>query len=265
MARVLVTGAHGFVGRHLVSALVARGDEVLALDIGGDPNPDATFVKGDITDRDGLIEAFDGVDLVFHNASVVHTRTTAEDFVRKVNIGGTDNVLAACRAAGVERLVYVSSASVVYEGTDIENGDETLPYAKVFHAPYAETKRIAEERVLKANDAELATCAIRPHVIFGPGDTRFIPKVLEQAEKGKLRFMVGSGEKLSDFTYIDNLVDALLAAGDALEPGSAVAGEAYFVTNGEPRSFWEFVAKLHIRECRYGHLTVLLGGVFTNH
>ena len=162
-----------------------------------------------------------------------------------MNHGGTEKLVAACRQHGVKRLIYVSSASVVYEGKDIENGDETLPYAGTSQAPYADSKIAAERAVLAANDAGgLRTCAIRPHVVYGPGDGRFLPALLKRANAGKLKTGVGREEKLSDFTYIDNLTDGLLAADARVAADESVGGQAYFVTNGEPLAFWEFVDRM---------------------
>lgn len=237
--RALVTGANGFVGRHLVRALEARGDEARALDIGGD-----VAIKADVRDADAMKRACEGVDVVFHAASRIQTRTTGAKEVEDVNVGGTRNLMVACRANAVARLVYVSSASVVYDGRDLEDGDESLPYPARFHAPYAETKARAEREVLEANDGELATCAIRPHIVFGPGDTLFLPAIVSRARSGRLKAYVGDPHKKSDFTYVANLVDGLIAAGDALKIGGALAGQAYFVTNAEPIAFWDMVGRL---------------------
>jgi sterol-4alpha-carboxylate 3-dehydrogenase (decarboxylating) len=136
----------------------------------------------------------------------------------------------------------VSSGSVVYEGRDIENGDESLPYARTSQAPYADSKIAAEKEVLTQNgEGGVATVALRPHVIFGPGDRRFLPAVIAHAKAGRLRFQVGRGRWLSDYTYVDNLVDALLRTEERLSLASAIAGQAYFITNGEPMPFWDFV------------------------
>ena len=243
----LVTGGCGFLGRAVVDALVARGDRVTVLDHRIDAwRSDVQFVSADICDARAVQDAIAGHDTVFHSASLVHTKHNRLETVRAVNIDGTRNVLRACQQSGVPRLVYVSSASVVYDGSDIINGDESLPYAASFPAPYAETKRIAEEEVLTANGHHgTLTCAIRPHVVFGPGDTRLVPAIVSRAREGKLKFRVGLGEKkLSDFTYVTNVVDGMLAADDRLKAGSPVAGAAYFITNGEPMSFWDFVARV---------------------
>jgi nucleoside-diphosphate-sugar epimerase len=240
----LVTGGGGFVGRALVAALRARGDRVLVAEPFGEPwRDDIQFERVDIRDTEALARLCEGVNTVFHNASLVHTKHNREDDVWSVNLGGARSVLRACWQARVDKLVYVSTASAVYEGKDIENGDETLPYARRSQAPYADSKIAAEGEVLAANGQRgVLTCAIRPHVVFGPGDKRFLPAILKRARAGQLRVSVGvNNTKLSDFTYVDNLIDALLLADERLTPDGPVAGQAYFVTNGEPVPFFGFV------------------------
>ena len=243
-SRTLVTGAAGFVGAHLVRALVSRGDRVVATDVVDIvEGADVSCARLDITDARAVERAVEGMDAVFHVASVVHTRKNNRDRVFEVNHAGTKHLLDACRKAKVRRFVYVSSASVVYEGRDIENGDETLPYGRG-QAPYADSKIEAEKDVLAANREDFRTCAIRPHVVFGPGDGRFLPNILARAAAGRLTRRVGRELKLSDFTYIDNLIDGLLRADESLASDGAAAGQAYFVTNGEPVAFWDFVDKV---------------------
>lgn len=242
MTRVLITGGSGFVGRHLVNALADRGDEVTVLDLKTTPwRDDVRFIDVDLRDAKALIPLFAGQEVVVHNASLVHTKNNQIKTVWDVNLGGTQHVLEACRTHGVKRLVYISSASAVYEGGHIENGDETMPYSRISQAPYADSKIAAEKLVLAANGADLATVAIRPHVVFGPGDTRFLPAILARAKGGHLKFSVGMKRHLSDFTYVDNLTAALLNTIDRLAPGAACAGQAYFITNGEPMAFFDFV------------------------
>lgn len=241
---VVVTGGGGFVGRHLVAALHARGDRVRVIDLRFPADLPGEHVRADITSAAAMREAIAGADIVVHNASAVHTKQAHRDLVRRVNVEGTQHVIDACRTNGVSRLVYVSSGSVVYEGRDIENGDESLPYPSSSQAPYADSKIAAEKIVLAANDPALATIALRPHVVFGPYDARFLPAVLAHARAGRLRVQVGRGIWLSDYTYVENLIDALLLACDRLAPGAAIAGKPYFVTNGEPMPFWEFVRRV---------------------
>jgi sterol-4alpha-carboxylate 3-dehydrogenase (decarboxylating) len=246
MSRALVTGGRGFVGLALVDALVERGDTVTVVDMGASPPREGiTYLEADIRDEEAMAKACEGQDIVYHSASIVHTKQSREKMIWDVNFGGTESMLAASRSQGVPKFVYVSTASAVYEGRDIENGDETLPYSTISQAHYADSKIAAEKQVLATSgEGGLLTCAIRPHVVFGPGDTRFLPALLKRAKAGRLKFAVGREQKLSDFTYIGNLVDALMAAGDRLEADSPVAGQAYFITNGEPMGFWDFVRQM---------------------
>lgn len=243
--KILVTGGCGFVGRHLVDALANAGHEVTATDLKCKPwRQDVRFVDADVRDEAAMLALCEGQDSVIHNASLVHTKRNMIQKVWDVNQGGARNVLKGCRTHGVPRLVYVSSASAVYEGRDIENGDETMPYSSISQAPYADSKIAAEKEILAAASSTLGTAAIRPHVVFGPHDGRFLPAILKRAKDGRLKASVGWGTWLSDFTYVDNLVDALLSAEERLNPGSPISGQAYFVTNGEPTPFFDFVGQV---------------------
>jgi nucleoside-diphosphate-sugar epimerase len=241
---VVVTGAAGFVGRHLTARLVAGGRKVVASDLFALPIAGANAVTCDITDRAACDRLLADAEVVFHVASRVQTRRSGGEAVWAVNHGGTRNLLDAARAAGVRRFVHVSSASVVYEGEDITNGDESLPYSRVSQAPYADSKIAAERDVLAASAEPFRTCAVRPHVIYGPGDGRFLPAVLRTARAGRLRYGVGRENKLSDFTYIDNLVDGLILAEERLAADASLGGRAWFVTDGQPTAFWEFVDRV---------------------
>ncbi len=240
---ILITGGQGFVGRALVNHFADQGHQVTCVDMLDTPfRDDVRFLRVDLRDAAATSAACAGMDSIIHNASIVHTASNRADDVWAVNLGGTQNVLAACKTHGVSRLVYMSSASAVYEGGDIENGDETLPYSRVSQAPYADSKIAAEKAVLAFNGTgPTQACAIRPHVIFGAGDNRFIPAIMEKAEQGKLKRAIGNRDKLSDFTYISNLVDAVAAAEARLLPGNPVCGQAYFITNGEPMAFFDFI------------------------
>ena len=241
--KILVTGGNGFIGQALVDGFAALCHEVISADLTpGTTRDGVTPIQLDIRDKQKVLDACAGVDTVIHNASLVHTKHNREDEVWSVNHGGTQNIIAACKVHAVPKLVYISSASAVYEGADIENGNESLPYSRISQAPYADSKIQAEKDVLAFSGQGVThTCAIRPHVVFGPGDNRFIPAILEKAGQGKLKRAIGNRDKLSDFTYISNLVDAVIAAEAKLETDSALSGQAYFVTNGEPIAFFDFV------------------------
>lgn len=243
---ILITGGLGFVGRALVRRFADLGHAVTCADLRAEPfDGRATYRQLDIRDRAAVLAACAGMDSVIHNASLVHTKHNREEDVWAVNLGGTRNILETCRAHGIPRLTYISSASAVYEGRDIENGDETLPYSRISQAPYADSKIRAEQAVLAFNAAgSTLSCAIRPHVVFGPEDNRFVPSIVGKAREGKLTRAIGNRDKLSDFTYISNLVDAVVAAEERLVPGSPVCGQAYFITNGEPMAFFDFIEKL---------------------
>lgn len=248
----LVTGACGFIGAEIARALEGRGDEVIAIDLAPEcPVEGVDYRRIDITDKAAVAEACKGVDTIIHNASIVHTKRNKQDVIWAVNLGGTENMLESAQQQGVKRFVYISSGSVVYEGKDIENGDESLPYSSISQAPYADSKIAAEKYVLAKNGkGGVATCALRPHVVFGPGDRRFMPALLNQARSGRLRVQVGRGVWLSDYTYVSNLIDAIILADEALANGgveSVPAGQAYFITNGEPMPFWDFVRKVVAR------------------
>jgi nucleoside-diphosphate-sugar epimerase len=248
----LVTGGCGFVGAAIARALKARGDEVIVLDLAPEcPVEGVDYRRVDITDKAAVNEACRGVDTIIHNASIVHTKQNKQDVVWAVNLGGTENMLEAAQQNGVARFIYISSGSVVYEGKDIENGDESLPYSAVSQAPYADSKIAAEKVALAANGkGGMATCALRPHVVFGPGDNRFMPALLAKGRNGQLRVQIGRGVWLSDYTYVSNMTDAVLLADEALAKdglNSVAAGQAYFITNGEPMPFWDFIRKVAAR------------------
>jgi nucleoside-diphosphate-sugar epimerase len=252
MTTSLVTGGCGFLGAAIARGLQARGDDVIVLDVAENcPVEGVEYRRVDITDEAAVLEACRGADTVVHNASIVHTKWNKVDVVWGVNLGGTENMLRAAKANGIKRFIYISSGSVVYEGKDIENGDESLPYASTSQAPYADSKIEAEKIVLAANgEGGVATCALRPHVVFGPGDQRFLPALLKNAKAGRLRAQIGRGVWLSDYTYVTNMVDAVLLADEALTKDgldSIAAGSAYFITNGEPMPFWDFVRKVAAR------------------
>jgi nucleoside-diphosphate-sugar epimerase len=244
--KALVTGGGGFVGKGVVKALRARGDEVVSFQRGDYPELKelgAEVFRGDIGDRDAVMKATEGCDVVFHIAAMIAGAGDPRDFER-TNVDGTQHVIDACVEHGVTRLVFCSSPSVV-NAEHIGAGDsDSLDYAEEFGADYPRTKAEAERRVLAANGTStpsgpLKTIALRPHLVFGPGDTTGpVPKLLDRALKGRAR-IVGSGENVIDMTYIDNAVHAHILAVDQLDGEEpACAGKAYFITNGEPVQMW---------------------------
>ena len=246
---ILVTGGCGFIGSNLVNGFVEAGHKVTVLDFGGKPfRDDVTFLNINICDQEAVINACEGMDTIVHNASIVHTKHNQESIIWDVNYKGSLHVMEACRVHGIPRLVYISSASAVYEGEDIAYGDEALPYSSVSQAPYADSKIQAEKDILAFSGTTVTQCcAIRPHVVFGAGDNRFMPAILQKAQEGKLKRAIGNRDKLSDFTYVSNLVDAVVMAEEKLVAGSPVCGQAYFITNGEPMAFFDFIEKVLLK------------------
>jgi nucleoside-diphosphate-sugar epimerase len=243
--KVLVTGGTGFLGRRIVERLVARGDEVriLARGVTGTGLPaGAESRRGDVEDAAEVAEALRGCEVVFHTAAMVGDWGPLAEF-RRTNVEGTRNVLEACRLHGVRRLVHTSTPSVVFDGRDMEGVDESVPYARTFEAAYPETKAEAERLVLAANGPALATTALRPHLVWGPGDTHLVPGILARAQHDKLT-LVGDGSNRVDSTYIDNAVDAHLAAAERLAPGAPCAGKVYFISNGEPLPIRELLNRI---------------------
>lgn len=239
--KILVTGGGGFVGGYIVERLLARGYAVRS--IGRSPQPELVakgveVVCGDLTDATAVSAACEGVGAVFHVAARAGVWGSWESFYGP-NVIGTRNVLSACRKWQVKRLVYTSTPSVVFNGDSIRGGDESLPYGKNWLCHYAETKALAEQEALAANSEKLQVVALRPHLIFGPGDPHLLPRVVESVKAGRLR-IVGDGSAKVDVSYVGNVADAHLDAFDALERGKG-AGQAYFISQGEPVDLWPWL------------------------
>ena len=241
--KALVTGAGGFLGLYIVEQLVARGDQVRTFCRGSYAELDqlgVEAIRGDIRNRDETVAACQGVDVVFHVAAIAGIGGRWQDFY-DINVLGTRHILEGCRSHGVGRLVYTSSPSVTFDGTDQEGVDESAPYPERFLAHYPHSKSIAEGEVLAANGSDgVLTCALRPHLIWGPRDRHLIPRLLARARSGRLR-RVGEGKNLVDMAYVENAAEAHLQAADALRDGSPVAGRAYFLSQGEPVNCWRWI------------------------
>ncbi len=244
--RALVTGGGGFLGRHIVFKLLARGDSVRALGRNRYSELEqlgVESVQADIRDRDAVVHACQDADIVFHAAARVGHWGRWSDFY-EANLEGTKNIIEGCKAHGVPRLVYTSTPSVVFDGRDMCGVDETCPYPARYISQYAATKAMAERYVINSNgEGGLATVALRPHLVWGPGDRHLIPALLRHARKGGL-VMVGDGKNRVDVTYVENAADAHLLAGDRLAGDSVVAGQIYFISQGEPVYLWDFVNTL---------------------
>ncbi len=240
--RALVTGGGGFLGGAIVRRLAARGDEVIALGRSRYPEVEAlgvSTIQADVRDADAMRRACHGIDTVFHVAAIPGI-WGARKLFWSINVAGTRNVVAACRAEDVRRLVFTSSPSVVFGARPLCGVDESQPYPDRYLAHYPASKAAAERMVLAAHDDRLATVALRPHLIWGPGDPHLFPRIVARARAGRLA-QVGDGTNLVDVTYLDNAALAHLLAADALSAGRPCGGKAYFISQGEPVALWPWV------------------------
>ncbi|MEZ0493762.1 NAD-dependent epimerase/dehydratase family protein [Kineococcus sp. TBRC 1896] len=238
--KVLVTGASGMLGRETARALAARGDDVRVLQrrtAGGG----FAEVLGSVTDPAACARAVEGVQAVVHLAAKVSVTGPHPEYVA-TNVEGTANLLLAARAAGVSRFVMVSSPSVAHAGSALVGVGTTPADPAAAHGSYAQTKAQAELLALAADSPAFAVCAVRPHIVLGPGDTQLVQRIADRARAGRLP-LLDDGTALIDTTYVDNAVDALLAALDRC-PDDGVHGQAFVVTNGEPRTVSEVFARI---------------------
>ena len=243
--KVLLTGGGGFLGGSIVRRLIERGETVRSFSRSHYPELEALDVEsftGNLDDLNAVMQAVEGCDTVFHVAAKAGVWGPYEDYY-KTNVVGTENIIEACRQHNVPKLIYTSTPSATFNGVDEDGVDESAPYATNFLCHYAKTKAEAEKKVLTANCDSLATVALRPHLIWGPGDNHLVPRVIERGRTGKLK-LLGKKQKLVDSVYIDNATDAHILVADSLSPNSPCAGKAYFITNGEPLPMGELLNKI---------------------
>lgn len=240
--KVFITGGAGFLGSYIVDRLLERGYQVTNYSRGHYPelqSKGVTCIRGDLSDYDKLKSALKGHEVCFHVASKVAMWGSIEDFNR-TNVNGTENIIRACRENKINKLIYTSTPSVVFGDHGFSGDGEELPYAKHSYSRYGSSKAQAEERVLNAASDDFFTVALRPHLVFGPGDQNLIPRLVESARRGKLK-IVGSGENRVDVLYVENAADAHLCALDVLrEKPQSISGQAFFLGQG-PVKLWSFI------------------------
>lgn len=257
----VVLHGRGFVGRSLVLRLLKLGNWIVRIadsdqSLHLDPTEQnsvlseaiatgrASYYHVDVRDKSQVSSAIEGSSVVFH-MDAAHLYTHDIYFCYMIIVQGTKNVINACRKCNVKRLIYNSSADIVFDGScDIRNGDESLPNPSKFEDTLSDLKAQAEALVQCANDYDgLLTCSLRPSNVFGPGDTQLVPFLVNQARSGWAKFIIGSGENISDFTFVENVSHAHICAEEALRSRMvSVSGKAFFITNLEPVKFWEFVS-----------------------
>jgi len=242
--KVLVTGASSLIGTGVARVLADRGDAVVCFQrrfvdaLAGVDGVEQQL--GDIRDNEAVSTVAAGCDAIIHLAARVGIVGSEEDFV-SVNVGGTRNVLTAAKHHHIGRVVHVSSPSVAHGGAAIIGAGADEPTTGRSRAWYAESKALAEIEALAASSPTMGVVAVRPHLVWGPGDTQLVGRIVERSRQGRLA-LVGGGRALVDTTYIDNAVDALIAAVDSTAPGAKCAGRAYVIANGEPRPVRDLVA-----------------------
>jgi nucleoside-diphosphate-sugar epimerase len=249
--KILLTGASGFLGRYIAKLALRRGYLIRSLARKQCAELHALGVEercGDLADHATVMEAVKDCDAVIHTAALAGIWGRREDFIR-TNVRGTANIVDACTKLGTPHLVYTSSPSVVFDGRDLRNVDEKTPYPSQFNADYPDTKSAAEDIVLKSDSSRLRTLALRPHLLWGPGDQHIAHRLLDRTRRGYF-ILPGDGRNLIDAVYVENAAQAHLDALDALQLRSReVSGRAYFITNHEPVEVGHFIRKM--MEC-YG-------------
>ena len=238
--RALVTGGGGFLGGAIVRLLIERGDDVSSYCRKFYPELESmgvTQMQGDVGDKEGVSKACEGIDLVFHVAGKPGVWGKYADYY-STNVTGTQNIIEACRKQAVSLLVHTSSPSVVFDGSNMEGVNESVPYPDKHLTHYQKTKAEAERCVVDAAAAGLKTIILRPHLIWGPGDNHLVPRIIARA---KTLMRVGNGSNLVDATYIDNAAHAHVLAAETLAATDRVSGKIYFISQGEPMPLWDMI------------------------
>ena len=243
--KILVTGGGGFLGTHICKELLNKGHEVSSFSRNSYVHLEqmgVTNIRGNLVNYDDVKNALSGVEAVFHVAALAGVWGDQDKYY-KINTLGTQNVVNAAKELGIKTLVYTSTPSVVFDFGDIENGDESIPYPEKYLTPYAYTKHLAEKYVLENTDVSFHAVAIRPHLIWGPGDPHIIPRLVEKARAGKLK-QVGDGNNLVDVIYVKNAAIAHVQAFEKLVHDSSISGNAYFIGQERPVNLWQFINQI---------------------
>lgn len=245
--RVIVTGCSGFLGGEIARQLIDAGQDVVGLSRRETPDlvrRGMEHHRGDLLDETYVHRVITDADVVIHTAAVAGVWGSWDHFFQN-NVIASRHVLNACREANVSQLIYTSSPSVTFDGGDQRDIDESVGYPATWMCHYPHTKSIAEREILAADSTDgLRTVALRPHLIWGPGDPHLIPRVLDRARSGRLR-IVGDGKNVIDTVHVINAAAAHLDAMNAIaERPEVSAGRAYFITQDEPVDCWDWIGRL---------------------
>ncbi|MBL7664012.1 MAG: NAD-dependent epimerase/dehydratase family protein, partial [Bacteriovoracaceae bacterium] len=241
--KILVTGGGGFLGTAILKILKNYPYELYSFSRNTYPHLETMGVKnltGDLSDYQSVKKALTGMDAVFHVAAKAGVWGDYEDYFN-ANFMGTKNIVDACLELKIKKCVYTSSPSTILDQPNLNGVDESLDYPTRFSCAYAETKALAEKYLLShAHPTDFLVVALRPHLIWGPGDPHIFPRLFSKASEGKLK-IVGNGRNLVDVTYVDNAANAHVQAFHHLAPGSKVTGKVYFIGQNEPVNLWNFI------------------------
>ncbi len=236
--KVLVTGGGGFLGKAIVKKLVKKKLKVFSFSrqvYGELDELGVTQIQGDLTRLEDVSDALKGIDTVFHVAAKPGMWGSYDSYYQ-VNVRGTAHVIEACKNNKVDRLIYTSSPSVVFDDSDMENADESVPYPETYLAPYPETKALAEKKVVQAAKEGQSVIILRPHLIWGPEDNHLLPRFLSRAKRLKI---IGPEDDLVDTIYVDNAADAHILAAEKLVDHPELSGNIYFISQDAPISKWK--------------------------
>ncbi len=243
--KVFITGGGGFLGTYIVQRLVKRGYSVTNYSRSSYPHLaqiGVQCIQGDLDDLDKLKTAMKDHEVCFHVASKVAMWGREEDF-HQTNVIGTENIIKACQHNHIDKLIYTSTPSVVFGKHGFSGENEQLPYPTQSYSRYGKSKARAEEKVLSAATKNFHTVALRPHLVFGPGDQNLIPQLIDSAKKKKLK-IVGSGENKVDVLYVENAADAHICAMDVLlDKPATISAQAFFLGQG-PVKLWSFINEI---------------------
>lgn len=245
---ILVTGGSGFLGSRIVKELLAddtmlKPEKIIVFDqqdYKGQLHDKVEFIKGDIRDKKAVEKACSGIDIVIHSAAIIDWGTRTREEVLSVNVGGTKNIIEACKANDIHNLVFTSSLDAVFSGKPLVDIDEKQPYASSFHTVYCESKVLGEKVVLEASSPDLKTCILRPSDIYGEADPYHMDPLIDMAKSG-FYVRLGNGKSKCQHVYVGNMAHAHILAAKALwTENKKVDKQFYFITDGPGVNFFKF-------------------------
>ena len=247
---ILVTGGSGFLGGQIVRELLdpscpLKAEKLKALDLKEYTGPaDVEFIQGDTRDYETLRKACEGVDAVIHTAAVIDWGTHPAQYVYDVNVGGTENLIRACKESGTAHMVFTSSLDAIYTGSPLRNINDSQPYPQKFHNMYCESKVRGEQLVREACTGTLKACILRPSDIYGPADPYHMNALIGMAKTG-FYVRLGNGKSKAQHIFVGNMAHAhILALKALLEGNTKIAGEAYLMTDAPASNFFEFFDRI---------------------